>query len=63
MEKIINIIITSIMTSIVNVFIGFALTPFLIKIGQEQLVSILWLIILIGIPTEIIVILKMLKII
>ena len=56
-----ELILSSVLTTIVNIFIGIALTSILLEFGLENLVSTIWMLLMAGIPLEVLVALGLIK--
>lgn len=50
-----KIILTSVLATVTNIFVGIALTPVLVEVKMESLVPSLWMLLMAGIPLEILV--------
>lgn len=56
-----ELILSSVLTTIVNIFIGIALTSILVEFGFDNLVSTIWMLLMAGIPLEVLVTLGIIK--
>ncbi|MBI2044683.1 hypothetical protein HYT23_01355 [Candidatus Pacearchaeota archaeon] len=56
-----ELILSSVLTTIVNIFIGIALTSVLVEFGLDNLVSTIWMLLMAGIPLEVLVALGLIK--
>ncbi len=56
-----ELILSSVLTTIVNIFIGIALTSILVEFGLDNLVSTIWMLLMAGIPLEVLVALGIIK--
>lgn len=56
-----ELILSSVLATIVNIFVGIALTSVLVEFGLDNLVSTIWMLLMAGIPLEVLVALGIIK--
>lgn len=56
-----ELILSSVVATVANIFIGIALTSILEEVGMTSLVPSIWMLLLAGIPLEILVALGLIK--
>ncbi len=56
-----ELILSSVLASVTNIFIGIALTSILSEIGMNSLIPSIWMLLLAGIPLELLIALGIIK--
>ena len=56
-----ELILSSVLATVVNIFVGIDLTSILVEIGMDSLIPPIWMMLLDGIPLEVLVALGIIK--